>query len=77
MAIAGVWAESVNSSRPPIFVAGVGALIIGIIGFALVIGRGMHGILWKIREERREERARDTEVDIEPEAEELDFIEDD
>ncbi|MHA2396679.1 MAG: MFS transporter, partial [Candidatus Thorarchaeota archaeon] len=38
MAIAGVWAESVNSSRPPIFVAGVGALIIGIIGFALVIG---------------------------------------
>jgi MFS family permease len=77
MAIAGVWAESVNSSRPPIFVAGVGALIIGIIGFALVIGRGMHGILWKIREERREERARDTEVDIEPEVEELYYIEDD
>jgi DHA3 family macrolide efflux protein-like MFS transporter len=77
MAIAGVWAESVNSSRPPIFVAGVGALIIGIIGFAIVIGKGMHGILWKIREERKEERVWDTEVDIEPVAEEFGFIEDD
>lgn len=53
MAIAGVWAESVSSSRPPIFVAGLGAFIIGIIGFLLVVSRGMHGKLWKIREEMR------------------------
>jgi len=53
MAIAGVWAESVSSSRPPILVAGLGALVIGIIGFLIVISRGMHGTLWKIREELR------------------------
>jgi MFS family permease len=50
MAISGVWAESVSSSRPPIFIAGAGALIIGIIGFILVVRRGMHGTLWKIRQ---------------------------
>ncbi|MHA2024777.1 MAG: MFS transporter [Candidatus Thorarchaeota archaeon] len=54
MAISGVWAESVSSSRPPIFVAGVGALIISAIGFLLVVNRGMHGKLWKIREELRQ-----------------------
>jgi MFS family permease len=52
MAIAGVWAESVSSSRPPIFVAGTGAFIIGLIGFAFIAARGLHGVLWKIREER-------------------------
>jgi MFS family permease len=53
MAIAGVWAESVSSSRPPIFVAGLGALIIGIVGFIFVVNRGIHGTLWRIREELR------------------------
>ncbi|MFX1579259.1 MAG: MFS transporter [Promethearchaeota archaeon] len=52
MAIAGVWAESVSSSRPPIFIAGVGAFIIGLIGFAFVIVRRLHGVLWSIREEK-------------------------
>ncbi len=52
MAISGVWAEAVSSSRPPIFVAGTGALIIGLIGFAFIAGRGLHGVLWKIREAR-------------------------
>jgi MFS family permease len=66
MAISGVWAESVSSSRPPIFVAGVGALIIGLIGFAIVVGRGMHGILWKIREERAEAMATHKEMDVVP-----------
>ncbi|MFW9769971.1 MAG: MFS transporter [Candidatus Thorarchaeota archaeon] len=51
MAISGVWAESVSSSRPPIFVAGIGAFIIGIIGFIIVVNRRMHGTLWKIRQE--------------------------
>jgi DHA3 family macrolide efflux protein-like MFS transporter len=76
MAIAGVWAESVSSSRQPIFIAGIGALIIGIIGFAIVVGRGMHGILWKIREERAKEKSLDTELGVESLVEEFDFVED-
>jgi hypothetical protein len=32
----------------------VGALIISAIGFLLVVNRGMHGKLWKIREELRQ-----------------------
>jgi MFS family permease len=76
MAISGVWAESVNSSRPPIFVAGVGAFIVGIIGFALVVGRGMHGILWKIREERLVTKSEDAEIGMKSVVEELDAFED-
>jgi MFS family permease len=53
MAISGVWAETVSSSRPPILVAGLGALVIGIIGFILVVRLRMHGTLWRIREEMR------------------------
>jgi hypothetical protein len=76
MAVAGVWAESVSSSRPPILVAGVGAFIIGVIGFALVVGRGMHGILWKIRDDRAIERISDIESVKEHTIEEYDFEDD-
>ena len=76
MAIAGVWAESVSSSRPPIFVAGFGAIIIGVIGFALVISRGMHGVLWKIRIDRAKERAVVNEVVTEPASEDNENLED-
>ncbi|MGY5859262.1 MAG: MFS transporter [Candidatus Thorarchaeota archaeon] len=50
MAIAGVWAEAIGSSRPPILVGGLGILIVGIIGTIIVITTGLHGKLWKIRE---------------------------
>lgn len=72
MAIAGVWAESVSSSRPPIFVAGIGALIIGLIGFAFIAARGLHGILWKIREERTSITAEQTKIKTEFSTEEID-----
>ena len=52
MAIAGVWAESIGSSRPPIFFGAFGILSVGIIGVVIIIMKGMHGKLWKIREER-------------------------
>ncbi|MGY5855763.1 MAG: MFS transporter [Candidatus Thorarchaeota archaeon] len=76
MAIGGVWAELVGSSRPPIFVAGVGALIIGVIGFALVVGRGMHGVLWKIREERTEKLAKSSDEIEEVASDGFDLVED-
>ena len=57
MAIAGVWAESIGSSRPPIFVGGLGILIVGIIGTIIVIKTGLHGRLWKIRENLAADRA--------------------
>jgi len=72
MAIAGVWAESVSSSRPPIFVAGIGALIIGLIGIAFIASRGLHGVLWKIREEREKRMAELTGLESEPAAEGFD-----
>lgn len=72
MAIAGVWAESVSSSRPPIFVAGIGALIIGLIGLAFIAARGLHGILWKIREERTSITAEQTKIETEFSTEEID-----
>ena len=48
MAVAGVWAESVGSSRPPIFLAGVGAAIIGIIGFSLVAFGSGCSLVWRV-----------------------------
>ena len=56
MAIAGVWAESIGSSRPPVFVGGLGIAIIGAIATLLVIARGMHGKLWAMREESKIEQ---------------------
>ena len=52
MAIAGVWAESIGSSRPPIFFGAIGILAVGIIGTIIIVVYGMHGKLWKIREDR-------------------------
>jgi MFS family permease len=49
MAVAGVWAESINSSRPPIFAGALGILIVGIFGILFVIVKGLHGVLWKMR----------------------------
>jgi MFS family permease len=74
MAISGVWAESVSSSRPPIFVAGLGALIIGIIGFLIVVRVGMHGTLWKIREELRPPAVEESE-DVQTIADATDEVE--
>jgi MFS family permease len=51
MAIAGVWAEAIHSSRPPIFVGAFGILIVGILGGMFVITKGLHGKLWKLRED--------------------------
>ena len=63
MAIAGVWAESVGSSRPPIFLAGLGAIFISLIGVAFVAARGLHGALWKIRADRILKTTSGTEID--------------
>ncbi|MGY5881663.1 MAG: MFS transporter [Candidatus Thorarchaeota archaeon] len=52
MAIAGVWAESIGSSRPPIFFGAIGILVVGVIGLFIVVMYGMHSKLWKIREDR-------------------------
>lgn len=51
MAIAGVWAESVNSSRPPILIGGLGILFVGLLGLLAVIGLRLHGRLEDLREE--------------------------
>ncbi|MFW9787251.1 MAG: MFS transporter [Candidatus Thorarchaeota archaeon] len=74
MAVAGVWAESVSSSRPPIFVAGTGALLIAMIGLALVATRGLHGKLWQVREDR-ERILTETKGEAESTEEDFDTIE--
>lgn len=64
MAIAGVWAESVNTSRPPLLTGGIGILLVGVISLAVVIARGLHGVLWGIRGEPSETKQSE-EVDFE------------
>jgi len=63
MAIAGVWAESIGSSRPPVFFGAVGMVIVGVLGTVAVIITKLHGHLWKIREERISVSQRE-EIDI-------------
>ncbi len=52
MAIAGVWAETIGSSRPPVFFGAVGMIIVGVIGTVVIIIAKLHGRLWKIRNEQ-------------------------
>ncbi|MHA1934336.1 MAG: MFS transporter [Candidatus Thorarchaeota archaeon] len=52
MGLAGFWAETVGSSRPPIFAGGMIALLVGIVAFILISAKHMQSRLEDVRAAR-------------------------
>ncbi|MBD3407135.1 MAG: MFS transporter [Candidatus Lokiarchaeota archaeon] len=50
MIVAGLWAESIGTSRPPLSFAGVFLLIVGTLGFGIIARKNIH---FEIDEKRR------------------------